>query len=72
MTCARLIRGEIAKGWVEVWHVPGEHNAADILTKAETPAKHGKLSRVMCGLKMATESYKTMGKLAKATASDFR
>ena len=62
---------EVVKaGEIEMWHVPGTENPADMFTKILTPGTHTSLAAVMMGETAAV--HETAGDVVKATARDFK
>ena len=65
-----LMRQEIKNGEIEMVHISGSCNIADILTKSEVPDVHGRLATAMIG--EARINVLSAGKFGKATANDFK
>ena len=49
LQAGRMIREEVREGRIRLVHIPGVVNISDILTKAEVPETHDKLSKQLNG-----------------------
>jgi len=70
MQAGRLMRQVIKEGEIVMYHIAGVDNISDILTKAEARDRHSELSGNLVG--STPLDLSTAGKVAYATAKDFR